>query len=47
MCLYVYTYTHVCVCVCSVVSDSFEIPWTIALQDPLSSGFSMQEYWSV
>ena len=44
----------VCVCIhgsksvsCSVVSDSV-IPWTlaIALQAPLSMGFSRQEYWS-
>ena len=24
----------------------FEIPWTVALQAPLSLGFSRQEYWS-
>ena len=30
---------------CSVVSDS-AIPWTAALQAPLSMGFSRQEYWS-
>ena len=24
----------------------FAIPWTVALQAPLSMGFSMQEYWS-
>ena len=39
----------VCVCVCSVtsvVSDSFEKPWTVARQAPLSMGFSGQEYWS-
>ena len=29
----------------SVVSDSFETPWTIALQAPLSMEFSRQEYW--
>ena len=37
-----------CVYVCvsgSVVSDSVT-PWTIALQAPLSMGFSRQEYWS-
>ena len=40
-----------CVCVCvyvvqstSVVSDCV-IPWTVALQTPLSMGFSRQEYW--
>ena len=26
--------------------DSFVIPWTVALQAPLSMGFSRQEYWS-
>ena len=26
------------------MSDSFEIPWTIALQSPLSVGFFRQEY---
>ena len=30
---------------CSVVSDSV-IPWTVALQAPLSMEFSRQEYWS-
>ena len=35
-----------CMCVsCSVVSD-FVTPWTVACQDPLSMGFSRQEYWS-
>ena len=45
MCVYVYTYTRVCVY--SVASDSFVIPWTVVLQDPLSLGFSRQEHWSV
>ena len=31
--------------VCSIVSDSV-IPWTVAHQAPLSTGFSRQEYWS-
>ena len=31
--------------VASVVSDS-ETPWTIALQAPLSMGFSRRGYWS-
>ena len=31
---------------CSVMSDSFATPWTVALQTPLSMGFSRQEYWS-
>ena len=30
----------------SVVSDSFVIPCTVALQAPLSVGFSRQEHWS-
>ena len=29
-----------------VVSDSFAIPWTVALQAPPSMGFQRQEYWS-
>jgi len=28
------------------MSDFFATPWTIALQAPLSMGFSRQEYWS-
>ena len=28
------------------MSDSFVIPWTIARQAPLSTGFPRQEYWS-
>ena len=28
------------------MSDSFVTPWTVALQAPLSVGFSRQEYWS-
>ena len=30
----------------SVVSNSFAISWTVALQAPLSMGLPMQEYWS-
>ena len=30
----------------SVVSHSFAIPWMVALQAPLSMGFSRQGYWS-
>ena len=30
----------------SVVSDSFEIPWTVAFQAPLSMEFFRQRYWS-
>ena len=29
-----------------VVSSSFEVPWTVTRQAPLSMGFSRQEYWS-
>ena len=36
---------HVCACVLSHV-QLFAIPWTVALQAPLSMGFSRQEYWS-
>ena len=43
-------YTHICVCLCvfscSVMSNSFETPWTVACQVPLSEGFSRQKYWS-
>ena len=28
------------------MSDSFVTPWTVTHQDPLSLGFSRQEYWS-
>ena len=28
------------------MSDSHATPWTVACQDPLSVGFSRQEYWS-
>ena len=27
-------------------SSTLMTPWTVALQDPLSMGFSRQEYWS-
>ena len=30
----------------SVVSNSLQIPWTVARQTPLFMGFSRQEYWS-
>ena len=36
----------VCVCVCSVMSHSFETPWTAARQAPLSIELFRQEYWS-
>ena len=28
------------------MSDSFETPWTVACQTPLSMGFPSQEHWS-
>ena len=28
------------------MSDSFATPWIVALQAPLSMGFSRQDYWS-
>ena len=28
------------------MSDSFEAPWSVACQAPLSIGFPRQEYWS-
>ena len=31
---------------CRVVSNSLEIPWTVAHQAPLTMGFPRQEYWS-
>ena len=36
-----------CVCMCSIVKlcQLFATPWTVALQAPLSMGFSRQEYW--
>ena len=30
----------------SVMSDPFATPWAVALQAPLSMGFSRQEYWN-
>ena len=43
----------VCVCVCVCVCEKwlsrvrlFATPWIVARQDPLSMGFSRQEYWS-
>ena len=51
--LYVYLFSSVCLFykdACrsakSLVSDSFVTLWTVALQAPLSMGFSRQEYWS-
>ena len=41
-------FKQLCVCVlsCSVVSDSLQPHWSVALQAPLSVGFPRQEYWS-
>ena len=33
--------------VVSKLYQTFAIPWTVALQAPLSMGFPRQEYWSV
>ena len=55
MCVYLRAWYMGCVCVCvcvcvcmsrSVLSNSFVTPGTVALQAPLSMGFSRQEYWS-
>ena len=43
LCLF---HKDVCMSAKSLVSDSFVTPWTVALQAPLSMGFSRQEYWS-
>ena len=49
-CIHTLMCVCVCVCVCACVSRSvvsdFATPWTVALQAPLSMGFSRQEYWS-
>ena len=44
---HVYIYIHVCVCAraCSI-KIGFATQWTIALQAPLPTWFSRQEYWS-
>ena len=40
-------YKIVCVCMCAFSHVRlFMTPWTVALQAPLSMGFSRQEYWS-
>ena len=43
-------YVIVCSCACVLSSFSrvqlFATRWTVAHQDPLSAGFSRQEYWS-
>ena len=42
----VITISTASVLICSVLSNSFMTRWTVALQTPLSTGFSRQEYWS-
>ena len=48
-CMLTCRYT-MCVCVCSLSCFSHVqlggTLWTVALQNPLSMGFSMKEYWS-
>ena len=52
MFLFSYVYVCVCVCVCVCVLSHFSLvrlfatAWTVALQAPLSMGFSRQEYWN-
>ena len=41
-----FTLTCCCCLVTSIVADPFVAPWTVTHQDPLSMGFSRQEYWS-
>ena len=38
--------THECIHSCFSRVQLFATPWTVALQVPLSMGFSRQEYWS-
>ena len=38
--------SRVCVCFSRLVMSDSATPWTVALQAPLSIGFSRQEYWS-
>ena len=42
----VLTISTASVLICSVLSNSFVTRWTAALQTPLPTGFSRQEYWS-
>ena len=46
VCMFMYVQICECVCGCSVMSDSSQPCGPIALQAPLSIGFSRQEYWS-
>ena len=44
-CIFFFCCLHACMLSHSGVSDSVT-PWTVALQAPLSIGFSWQEYWN-
>ena len=44
MCIYVCIYAYVLSCFSHV--QIFATLWTVVRQDPLSMGFSRQEYWS-
>ena len=41
-----YVYVHVCMLSRFSHVQLFATPWTVALQAPLSMGFSRQQYWS-
>ena len=43
--LVLHSYMYACTLSYSVVSDSLQPHWTVALQVPLSMEFSRQEYW--
>ena len=45
-CVFICTHKNTLLFSHSVVSNSFETPWTAALQAPLSMGFPEQESWS-
>ena len=41
----IFSQRHACMLSCSVISKSL-LPWTVAHQAALSTGFSRQEHWS-
>ena len=43
---FVFAHLHACMLCCFSHVRLFETLWTVALQAPLSMGFSGQEYWS-
>ena len=43
---YILYYPHYCCCLLLSCVRLFATPWAVAHQDPLSMGFSKQEYWS-